>query len=181
MMFKKYLCNTYVTIRGFFRRLNPNILKGTGVLFLAGIIVCVCLLPVPQKAASSSNYLDEESMDSRDAGAINMYVQDGVEYMELNGGIYRDMESFGEIYAGERARCTIQASGEARWYVVGEDAAGKTMTVTLPEDGGFYVYDSALQLVAASHTYGDTQAVLPEDGVVVFAGDVGAQFSITME
>ena len=118
---------------------------------------------------------------SRDAGAINMYVQDGVEYMELNGGIYRDMESFGEIYAGERARCTIQASGEARWYVVGEDAAGKTMTVTLPEDGGFYVYDSTLQLVAASHTYGDTQAVLPEDGVVVFAGDVGAQFSITME
>ena len=70
MMFKKYLCNTYVTMRGFFRRLNPNILKGTGVLFLAGIIVCVCLLPVPQKAASSSNYLDEESMDSRDAGAM---------------------------------------------------------------------------------------------------------------
>lgn len=45
-------------------------LKGTGVLFLAGIIVCVCMLPVPQKAASSSNYLDEESMDSRDAGAM---------------------------------------------------------------------------------------------------------------
>lgn len=30
----------------------------------------MCLLPVPQKAASSSNYLDEESMDSRDAGAM---------------------------------------------------------------------------------------------------------------
>ena len=101
--------------------------------------------------------------------------------MELNGGIYRDMESFGEIYAGERARCTIQASGEARWYVVGEDAAGKTMTVTLPEDGGFYVYDSTLQLVAASHTYGDTQAVLPEGGWVVFTGDVGAQFQIAMD
>ncbi len=118
---------------------------------------------------------------SRDAGAINMYVQDGVEYMELNGGIYRDMESYGEIYAGSRSRCTVLDNGEARWYLVGEDAAGRTMTVTLPEDGGFYVYDSALQLVAASHTYGDTQAVLPEGGVVVFAGDAGAQFGITME
>ena len=70
MMIKKYLCNIYVTIRNFFRRLNPNLLKGTGVLFLAGVIICVCLLPVPQKAASSLNYLDEESMDSLDAGAM---------------------------------------------------------------------------------------------------------------
>ena len=70
MMIKKYLCNIHVTIRNFFRRLNPNLLKGTGVLFLAGVIICVCLLPVPQKAASSLNYLDEESMDSLDAGAM---------------------------------------------------------------------------------------------------------------
>ena len=43
------------------------------------------------------------------------------------------------------------------------------------------VYDAAFQLVAASHAYGDTQAVLPEGGWVVFTGDVGAQFQIAMD
>ena len=117
---------------------------------------------------------------SRDGAAIVMTEEDGVEYLTCNGSTYRDMSTLEEIYAGSQSVCTILPDGYSRWYAVG-DAAGQTMAVTLPADSGFCVYDAAFQLVAASHAYGDTQAVLPEGGWVVFTGDVGAQFQIAMD
>ena len=117
---------------------------------------------------------------SRDAGVIEMITdEDGVEYMTLNGSIYQDTGSFVPIYSGARSICTIQSSGYARWYDVGE-AAGKTMTVTVPEGGGFCVYDGSLQTVAASWAYGTTTVELPEEGMIVFAGEIGTVFRIAM-
>lgn len=52
------------------------------------------------------------------------------------------------------------------------------MTVEVPENGGFYVYDAALGLQASSWLYGDTTVVLPENGWIVFSGEEGAQFHI---
>lgn len=52
------------------------------------------------------------------------------------------------------------------------------MTVQVPENAGFWVYDAAGQ-VTASSVLGDTGAVtLPEGGLVVFAGDAGARFHL---
>lgn len=133
-----------------------------------------------QDANTAVPVLQIPGTGSRDSGVIRMYEEDGVEYMEISGSIYRDFSSYGEIYAGPASLCTIQSDGYARWYTVGTDAAGKTMTVSVPENGGFYVYDAALQMVASSHVYGDTQVVLPQDGCIVFAGDAGAQFRVTM-
>ena len=117
---------------------------------------------------------------SRDAGVIEMITdENGVEYMTMNGSVYRDMDSFSPIYGGALSRCTIQSDGYARWYAVGA-AAGKTMTVAVPEGGGFCVYDSSLQTVAASWAYGNTAVTLPEGGYIVFAGEAGAAFSVTM-
>lgn len=47
------------------------------------------------------------------------------------------------------------------------------MTVEVPENGGFYVYDAALGLQASSWLYGDTTVVLPENGWIVFSGEGG--------
>ena len=117
---------------------------------------------------------------SRDSGTIRVEEIGGVEHLEINGGLYRDAAALEAIYPGERSRCTIQPDGYARWYRVGE-AAGSTMTVTLPEQGGFAVYGADFLPVAASWTYGDTQAVLPEGGYVVFAGEAGSVFRIVMD
>ena len=54
------------------------------------------------------------------------------------------------------------------------------MTVTLPESGGFYVYDANLQLTASSWCWGDAAAVLPEGGYIVFAGDAGQVFRVLL-
>ena len=80
---------------------------------------------------------------------------------------------------GNRARCTIQPNGYARWYSVEDNAAGKTMTVQLPENAGFWVYDKDWNVTASSVVGGDKSAKLPEGGTVVFAGDPGARFQLS--
>ena len=82
---------------------------------------------------------------------------------------------------GNRARCTIQPNGYARWYSVEDNAAGKTMTVQLPENAGFWVYDGDMKLTASSVLWDDRSAELPEDGLLVFAGDPGAVFQLAFQ
>ena len=116
---------------------------------------------------------------SRDSGTVYIREVDGVEYIELNGGLYMDAAAAPAVYPGALSYCTIQPDGGARWHTVGE-AAGKTMTVTVPENGGFCVYNADMTLAASSWIYGDTEVVLPEGGLIVFAGDPGARFTIAL-
>ena len=54
------------------------------------------------------------------------------------------------------------------------------LTVTVPEDAGFCVYDANMLMTASSYAYGDTTVTLPEGGYLVYAGAPGARFEITM-
>ena len=99
--------------------------------------------------------------------------------LQSNGAVYMDKAAAPVLSTGDGSvRCTIQPDGYARWYKVG-DAAGKTMAVQLPEDAGFWVYDKDWKVTASSVVWDDSSAELPEDGIVVFAGDPGAQFQLT--
>lgn len=107
---------------------------------------------------------------------------DGVLWMEQsNGSVAMDLEAVPELSIGKdgRAACTVGPDGYARWYKIGAGAAGKTMTVQLPEDAGFWVYDSEGGIAASSVLRGDRSVELPEDGLAVFAGDPGAVFRMT--
>ena len=105
-------------------------------------------------------------------------VRDGVTWLTVQGNLYMDAAGAPDLFTGSGwAYSTIQDNGYARWYHVGS-AAGKAMTVQVPENAGFWVYDAAGQ-VTASSVLGDTGAVtLPEGGLVVFAGDAGARFHL---
>ena len=116
---------------------------------------------------------------SRDSGTVSIRDVDGVEYIELNGGLYMDAAAAPAVYPGALSYCTIQPDGGARWHTAGE-AAGKAMTVTVPENSGFCVYNADMTLAASSWIYGDTEVVLPEGGLIVFAGDPGARFTIAL-
>ena len=124
-------------------------------------------------------YVTLPGTGSRDAGVIRVYEENGVEYLDINGEIYRNTSSLETVFNGD-AWCTILADGWARWYHVGE-AAGKEMTVEMPERGAWYVYDAAFQLVGSSWVWGDEGVVLPEGGWIVFAGDPGQRFILSMD
>ena len=106
-------------------------------------------------------------------GALWMY--------QSNGTVYMEQAAAPELWTGTgRARCTIQPDGYARWYQLGDSAAGKTISVKTPENAGYWVYDSQWN-VTASSVLGHAEAAveLPEGGMIVFAGDPGARFELT--
>ena len=115
---------------------------------------------------------------SRDGVDYQLEERDGVLWIDAKGSLYMDAAGAPDLFTGSGwAYCTIQSDGYARWYQVG-DAAGKAMTVQVPQDAGFWVYDRDGQVVASS-VLGHTGAVtLPEEGMVVFAGAPGARFHL---
>ena len=115
----------------------------------------------------------------RDWQNITMTERNGVEYLSTCGGLYMDSAAAEPLFGGASSWSTIQADGYARWYQVGS-AAGKTMTVQVPEHGGFAVYNAAGLPVAASWAWGDTSAVLPEGGWVVLSGTPGTRFVLSL-
>ena len=99
-------------------------------------------------------------------------------WLQVNGSLYMPQELATDLYTGSGwAYTTVGEAGYARWYQVG-DAAGSTMTVQLPENAGFWVYDASGVVTASSVLWDETSAVLPEGGMVVFAGDPGARFHL---
>lgn len=118
--------------------------------------------------------------NGRDGQDIHVYEQSGVTWMEVNGAVYMAAEGAPVIYTGDGSYSTVQKNGYARWYRVGGNA-GKTMTVQVPEEAGFWVYDGSGQVTASSVLWGDTSADLPQDGFVVFAGDVGTRFHLSFQ
>lgn len=96
-----------------------------------------------------------------------------------NGAVFMETSAVPVLSTGDgSARCTVQPDGYARWYKIGA-AAGKTMAVQMPEDAGFWVYDKDWNVTASSVLGSGGSVELPEGGMVVFAGDPGAQFRLT--
>lgn len=104
-------------------------------------------------------------------------------FYQSNGSVYMDMNAVPALSTGSegKAACTIQPDGFARWYKVGDNAAGKTMTVQMPKDAGFWVYDAKGRIVASSVLWDDVSAKLSKGGLIAFAGDPGARFELTFQ
>ena len=99
---------------------------------------------------------------------------------QSNGAVYLDEQAAPVLSLGQgSAVSTVQPDGYARWYRIGENAEGKTMAVQVPEDAGFWVYNAQGVLTASSVLWDDASAVLQAGGLAVFAGDPGAQFTLT--
>lgn len=114
----------------------------------------------------------------RDGQDLRVYEEGNATYLESNGARYLEAADVPALYTGAGwSYSTVPADGSARWYQTG-NAAGRRMTVLLPEDAGFWVYDAAGQVTASSVLWNDTSAVLPAGGFVVFAGDPAARFHL---
>ncbi len=120
-------------------------------------------------------------MNGRDVFDLTFSIKDGIEYLQAEGWTYISEAFVKPIYEGAASAVTIPASGHARWFKVGEGAAGRTMTVSLPEHGGFAVYDAGGAPVNLSVATGTNTAVLPENGLIVFGGQGGDVFTVSLD
>ena len=132
-------------------------------------------------AATARSEIQVPGVGSRDGVDYQLENRNGVLWINAKGSLYMDAAAAPAIYAGPGgARAIIQSAGYTCWYQVG-DAAGKTMTVQVPEGAGFWVYDGSGQVGASSVLWGDTSVTLPEGGLVAFAGDPDDIFQLSYQ
>lgn len=114
----------------------------------------------------------------RDGSDLTLTEENGVTWLQTDSDLYMETTGVSDLFTGGGwSYTTVQPDGYARWYKTGA-AAGQTMAVKLPSDAGFWVYDADGKLTASSVLWGDTTAVLPAGGLVVFAGDAGTRFHL---
>ena len=119
-------------------------------------------------------------MDGRDNDFLRFTTDDGKEYLSDISSTLISENSITDIDAGVDVICTIQQNGYALWYSVGKGDAGKTMTVKLPPNGAFAVYDSS-DCIYFSTVSGNQPVILPAKGKIVFIGDLpGTRFYVTI-
>lgn len=116
----------------------------------------------------------------RDTFDILFYAKEGIEYFNAAGTLYMSEDGVKPLYKGKSSIATIQADGYARWFSVPETAAGKKMVVKMPAKGAFMVYDETGALVNNTVISSKNEVVLPIKGNIVFAGNAGASFGITL-
>ena len=163
--------------------------KYTSQVYLSGPFAAVTSMPETSGYAAGFQRIVDETLarqyiqlpgtGSRNGADYQMVTVDGKECLKAGDYLCAPASGLGNLYAGAGAYCTILEEGYARWFNVG-DLAGKTLSVTLPEAGGFTVYDASGVVTASSVAYGDSSAVLPEGGWIVFAGEPGARFYLSL-
>ncbi|MGF7047345.1 CubicO group peptidase (beta-lactamase class C family) [Paenibacillus sp. DS2015] len=121
------------------------------------------------------------TMGSRDTAEYLFYMKDGIEYLESAGSVFVSEEKVNPLYKGKYSTVNVQTDGHARWYSVPESVVGKKMTVAMPEQGAFAVYDEKGACMNYTIISGNNEVVLPENGTIVFAGMAGSSFSILLE
>jgi CubicO group peptidase (beta-lactamase class C family) len=132
-------------------------------------------------ANKAANKLQIPPMAGRDSMELNFFKKNGVEYFTLAGGLYAGEEFVKPLYSGKDSSTTIETDGYAKWFSIPTAVAGKFMTVTMPSNSSFAVYDQAGICINHTVVSGKNQVVLPGNGRVVFAGEVGSIFEISLK
>ena len=134
-----------------------------------------------EDADNAINAIQIPGMAGRDLRDIEFFKDEGIEYAQYSDYKAISILDVPYIYAGPSSICTIQPGGEARWYLVDSALAGKTISVEVPENASFFIYDAETETcLMNSYAFGLNQAELPENAYIAFAGEPGAQFAITL-
>lgn len=103
-----------------------------------------------------------------------------MEYVSAGGKVYASQDAVKPLYSGNHSKTTIQTNGYATWYSIPATAAGNVMTVQMPSKGAFTVYNQAGISINHTVVIGQNEVFLPNNGIIVFAGDIGSAFEITL-
>jgi CubicO group peptidase (beta-lactamase class C family) len=130
---------------------------------------------------TAESQLQIPAMGGRDLSEFRFYTKDGIEYLETAGSLFISEEQVKPLYKGKQSTVTLQGDGLAKWYTVPAAAAGKTMSIEMPAKGAFVVYDEQGACVNYTVISGKNEVKLPKNGTIVFAGEAGSTFGITLK
>lgn len=114
----------------------------------------------------------------RDLTDVTFFEKAGKEYLTAQGWTFADSTSISDIYNGEKSYATVGDDGYARWFRVGK-AAGKSIFAQPDKEGMMAVYSKNGEFLFSS-LLSEGGFTLPEGGFIVFVGEIGAVFDITL-
>lgn len=122
------------------------------------------------------NELDLPVVLGRDLKDYYFYEEKGTEMLQV--GDYRFMPETALLPSGE-LKGSIPGDGRGIWYAVEEKEAGVEISIEVPQNGAYYVYDKAGSCVAGSLLKGEKkQVLLPKEGRVLLVAEVGSSFIV---
>nr|WP_248061828.1 serine hydrolase domain-containing protein [Paenibacillus silvae] len=127
------------------------------------------------------NQVQIPGLAGRDTTDMQFFSQNGIEYITAAGPVYASEGIVQSLYSGKQSRVTIQFDGYARWFSVPAAVSGKVMTVKMPADGSFAVYDQRGICIHHTVISGKNEVVLPENGRIVFAGEPASVFEVSLK
>ncbi|HEX3078637.1 MAG TPA: serine hydrolase domain-containing protein [Lachnospiraceae bacterium] len=117
----------------------------------------------------------------RDLMDITFFTKNGIEYANMNDLLLVSEEAVKQLSNAKRFKVTIASDGYAKWFKIGSDVAGKTVKIDVPKKGSFAVYDKDGTLITFSLISNNHTVKLPKNGKIIFAGDVGASFTVNVK
>ncbi|MDS0524698.1 beta-lactamase family protein [Clostridium sp. SHJSY1] len=127
---------------------------------------------------SAIGIMNGPGMMSRDQFDYKFYNKDNHEYFAADGQIFVDDSDVSTLPTKDKFKCKIGKDGYTQWYKIGEESANKEITVDIPKDAGFVVYNSDYTLANDSVISGDNKVTLPKGGIIGFIGSAKAKFTI---
>ncbi len=129
-------------------------------------------------AHTAASHLQIPGFAGRDLADLVFYEHDGKEYLKMSDSISISEKSIDYLPVEGDAVCTIGSDGYAAWYRIAPADEGRTISVKLPEHGSFALYEDG-KCREFSWVTGNSAAILPPSGMIVFIGDPGATFEIS--
>ncbi|MFJ5566621.1 serine hydrolase domain-containing protein [Lysinibacillus xylanilyticus] len=129
---------------------------------------------------TAMHQLQIPGMGGRDTKVASFYTEGGDEYLEMSGSLYVSESNVKPLDTSQSSKVTLQANGHARWFTIPQSVAGKMMTVELPSNSSFAVYDEKGLCINFTVVSGNNKVKLPKNGTVVFAGAPNSEFAIKL-
>ena len=127
---------------------------------------------------SAISILDGPGDMSRDGADYTFYTKGNYEYLKSNGNVFVEEAAIKTLPTKKKFQSVIKGNGYANWYKIDDKSADKEISVCLPENAAFAVYDAEGMLVNNSLLTGITDVKLPKDGTIVFLGNPYDTFTV---
>lgn len=128
----------------------------------------------------AQSFLQIPGLAGRDQSDIRFYKKGNVEYMEYNGRNYMSEDAVKTLPNKKNTTVKIASSGETQWYHM-DSLVGKTVTVTVPKNASFAVYDENGQCVQFSLIAKNNKISVKKGYVIAFIGQPNSQFKLSYQ
>lgn len=113
----------------------------------------------------------------RDLADIHFFTENNIEYMSNGATVAISEDAIKKLPIKKKFSVTIDNNGYGVYYKIKAKSA-KKITVSLPKESAFFVYDKNSALVHNSYISGQYKKKLPKDGYVLFVGNPNSTISV---